>query len=260
MRILLRLIRLLLVLLPVAFDAVSYSNAFIIPEELPSILSLVYSNIPPIRKGTDSRLGFGFRLGDHADFQVQFEIGPQQRTRPIGSNSGSSKRNVESEDFQQLKSNSSYNSGKSWLQAWSKETKQKQQFNKDKHRDASKPEMPVSPMISETAYNQLQQLFDKNKPKDDTIGTIPVTDLEEALKQIPFKPIPTSAADAINDVDPNAVVAFKPMPPTSTTKSEKLSLDSSVRKTVRRRSKPSNNITNRGKEKISADLADVTLE
>ncbi|EAT41096.1 AAEL007222-PA [Aedes aegypti] len=34
--------------------------------------------------GTDSRLGFGFRLGEHADFQVQFEIGPQQRTRPIG--------------------------------------------------------------------------------------------------------------------------------------------------------------------------------
>jgi hypothetical protein len=27
------------------------SNALIIPEELPSILSIIYSNIPPIRNG-----------------------------------------------------------------------------------------------------------------------------------------------------------------------------------------------------------------
>lgn len=59
-------------------------NGFIVPQELPSILSLVYSNIPPIKKGTDSRLGFGFRLGDHADFQVQLELGPQKFTKPIG--------------------------------------------------------------------------------------------------------------------------------------------------------------------------------
>lgn len=34
--------------------------------------------------GTDSRVGFGFRLGEHADFQVQLELGPQRETRPIG--------------------------------------------------------------------------------------------------------------------------------------------------------------------------------
>ena len=54
------------------------------PQELPSVLSLVYSNIPPIKKGTDSRVGFGFRLGEHADFQVLFELGPQKFTKPLG--------------------------------------------------------------------------------------------------------------------------------------------------------------------------------
>lgn len=34
--------------------------------------------------GTDSRIGFGYRLGEHADFQVMFELGPQTNTRPIG--------------------------------------------------------------------------------------------------------------------------------------------------------------------------------
>lgn len=47
--------------------------------------------------GTDSRIGFGYRLGDHADFQVQFEIGPQKETKTIGT-STSNKRNVQLED------------------------------------------------------------------------------------------------------------------------------------------------------------------
>lgn len=59
-------------------------NGLIVPQELPSVLSLVYSNIPPIKKGTDSRVGFGFRLGEHADFQVLFELGPQKFTKPLG--------------------------------------------------------------------------------------------------------------------------------------------------------------------------------
>lgn len=59
-------------------------NGLIVPQELPSVLSLVYSNIPPIKKGTDSRFGFGFRLGEHADFQVLVELGPQKFTKPIG--------------------------------------------------------------------------------------------------------------------------------------------------------------------------------
>jgi hypothetical protein len=31
--------------------------------------------------GTDSRVGFGFRFGEHADFQVQLELGPQIYTQ-----------------------------------------------------------------------------------------------------------------------------------------------------------------------------------
>ncbi|KAK9872805.1 hypothetical protein WA026_019588 [Henosepilachna vigintioctopunctata] len=57
--------------------------AFIIPDEIPSLLSVVYSNIPVIKKGTDSRIGWGFRLGDRADFQFLTELGPQKYTQPL---------------------------------------------------------------------------------------------------------------------------------------------------------------------------------
>ncbi|XP_058453075.1 uncharacterized protein LOC131431402 [Malaya genurostris] len=251
-------------LLLVAFVTVSYSNAFIIPEELPSILSLVYSNIPPIRKGTDSRVGFGFRLGDHADFQVQFEIGPQQRTRPIGTNAGSSKRNVDSDDYQEEKQqagSSNMVAGKSWLETWSKETKQKQKFNKGKHRDAvnKTSELPASPMIAESAYNQLQQLFDMNKLKEEeAIGTIPSADLETALKHIPFKPMPTNNTE-INEVDPKApkVVTFKPLPEEDVSQS-KTDMDTTMKQVMRRRTNPRQQ--NAKKDKISADLANVSLD
>ncbi|KAF7396234.1 hypothetical protein HZH66_007096 [Vespula vulgaris] len=71
-----------------------YATSLIIPEELPTILSLIYSNIPPIKKGTDSRLGVGFRLGEHADFQILFELGPQTDTDPIGTNESKKRRDA----------------------------------------------------------------------------------------------------------------------------------------------------------------------
>ncbi|XP_046819056.1 uncharacterized protein LOC124424278 [Vespa crabro] len=71
-----------------------YATSLIIPEELPTILSLIYSNIPPIKKGTDSRLGIGFRLGEHADFQILFELGPQTDTDPIGTNESKKRRDA----------------------------------------------------------------------------------------------------------------------------------------------------------------------
>ncbi|XP_065083661.1 uncharacterized protein snsl [Ochlerotatus camptorhynchus] len=254
-----------LLLLLFAFDAASYANAFIIPEELPSILSLVYSNIPQIKKGTDSRLGFGFRLGEHADFQVQLEIGPQQRTRPIGSSSSSSKRDVDTDDYQQYirKKQVALNGGspgKSWLEIWSKETRKKQHFNKDKHRDAvgggAASGMPVSPTINESAYNQLQQLYDVNKPGE-TIGTIPAAELDSNLKQlqaVPFKPMPSE-----NEVDAKPPVAaevpFRPMPLGIIN----VENGPEPRKNLRRRKNPSGN-GSRDKDKISADLADVSLD
>ncbi|KAK2583703.1 hypothetical protein KPH14_009625 [Odynerus spinipes] len=71
-----------------------HAASLIIPEELPSILSLIYSNIPPIKKGTDSRLGVGFRLGDHADVQVLLELGPQTETDPIGTRESVRRRDL----------------------------------------------------------------------------------------------------------------------------------------------------------------------
>ncbi|XP_011057985.1 PREDICTED: uncharacterized protein LOC105148151 isoform X2 [Acromyrmex echinatior] len=78
-----------LLLLLVFYDHVT---SLIIPEELPTILSLIYSNISPIKKGTDSRFGVGFRLGEHADFQILIELGPQTETDPIGVSNDAKRR------------------------------------------------------------------------------------------------------------------------------------------------------------------------
>lgn len=51
------------------------------------------------RKGTDSRIGFGYRLGDHADFQIQFEIGPQKETQPIGTGSTGKREITPADNF-----------------------------------------------------------------------------------------------------------------------------------------------------------------
>ncbi|XP_050501901.1 uncharacterized protein LOC126881585 [Diabrotica virgifera virgifera] len=72
-------------------------NSLIIPDELPSLLSVIYSSIPTLKKGTDSRLGWGFRLGNRADFQVLVELGPQKYTEPLGNQvpqEGNRKRNT----------------------------------------------------------------------------------------------------------------------------------------------------------------------
>ena len=47
-------------------------------------------------------LGFGYRFGEHADFQVQWELGPQKETQPIGDKSTQSKRNIRPSDEYQL--------------------------------------------------------------------------------------------------------------------------------------------------------------
>jgi len=72
-------------------------SALIVPDDLPTLLSLIYSNIPTFKKGTDSRVGWGFRLGDRADFQVLVELGPQTNTQKLanqGDENGNNKRNT----------------------------------------------------------------------------------------------------------------------------------------------------------------------
>uniref|UniRef100_A0A182F4R8 Uncharacterized protein n=1 Tax=Anopheles albimanus TaxID=7167 RepID=A0A182F4R8_ANOAL len=299
-------------ILLLGFNAVSLTNAFIVPEELPSILSLVYSNIPPIKKGTDSRIGFGFRLGEHADFQVQLELGPQLNTRPIGKleqdiarclkreltvdfspsgqAAGSSKRYVDNDDYANSVRNPPRSS--SWLEAWSKQTKQRQQFNKDKLRDSL---MPPAPIMNEGAYNQLQQLYEMNKQREyeDAIGTLPAEVLETRINQLKalhnpvnqFKPMPSetneakslSQANAPRAAEPTAdssahvivVTASPPEPEEGTTTASVASSTTTVaatpaatvdvaRRNVRRRT---NRPTSpRDKERITAQLSDVSLD
>ncbi|XP_011057984.1 PREDICTED: uncharacterized protein LOC105148151 isoform X1 [Acromyrmex echinatior] len=44
------------------------------------------------QKRTDSRFGVGFRLGEHADFQILIELGPQTETDPIGVSNDAKRR------------------------------------------------------------------------------------------------------------------------------------------------------------------------
>ncbi|XP_044763534.1 uncharacterized protein LOC123320305 [Coccinella septempunctata] len=116
-------------------------RCFIIPDEIPSLLSVIYSNIPIIKKGTDSRVGWGFRLGDRADFQFLVELGPQKYTQALANEPDktvSNKRNTlndlasqlwaqrqEDKRKQQQKETQGSKGGdeSSWLQNWSSATK-----------------------------------------------------------------------------------------------------------------------------------------
>ncbi|TDG49480.1 hypothetical protein AWZ03_004163 [Drosophila navojoa] len=146
-------------------------NGFIVPQELQSALSLVYSNIPPIKKGTDSRLGFGFRLGQHADFQVLLELGPQKNTRPLGdpnkSDQSFSKRQVSPSDErehlrqQQLMTSTERNAA-SWLESWSNGMKPQPQEKlqpKSKAKANQKQTLPTRAPLPVDAMQQLQQLY-----------------------------------------------------------------------------------------------------
>lgn len=54
-------------------------------------MQIVYLKILNLT-GIDSRFGFGFRLGPHADFQTVVELGPQTNTNPISANGTVAKR------------------------------------------------------------------------------------------------------------------------------------------------------------------------
>ncbi|KAJ8706267.1 hypothetical protein PYW08_010893 [Mythimna loreyi] len=110
----------------------------IIPEELPSLLSVAYSNIPPIKKGTDSRVGFGFAFGNHADFQVMFELGPQTNTQPLTgqgfqSTSSNAKRQANSPPPSKYNKNKEkYGSdGSKYLQNWAQKMKFPQKLSQN---------------------------------------------------------------------------------------------------------------------------------
>ncbi|XP_065357674.1 uncharacterized protein snsl [Calliphora vicina] len=168
------------------------SEALIVPNELPSILSLVYSNIPPIKKGTDSRLGFGFRLGEHADFQVLLELGPQKETRPIGdqdNSDGSSFNKRQVNKRQQLRvqqeMSSTERSAATWLEKWSNDANtSKKKIKTTKKQIANKPaEMPTMPQMPDQTLRQLQMLY-KMATSSTSESTVPSTSTESTLKSV----------------------------------------------------------------------------
>ncbi|XP_041970968.1 uncharacterized protein LOC121727297 [Aricia agestis] len=109
------------------------SCGIIIPEELPSLLSVGYSNIPPIKKGNDHRVGFGFAFGNHADLQVLLELGPQTNTKPLdgtpfGATSGSSnaKRQAPNVKINKNKEKFLHSDAGNYLQRWAEKMKHPQ--------------------------------------------------------------------------------------------------------------------------------------
>lgn len=73
-------------------------------------------------------MGFGFRLGEHADFQILLELGPQKETRPIGEEQNNSqnsnvfrKRHVSKQEeleFYQNEGQNKLGESGNWLQKW----------------------------------------------------------------------------------------------------------------------------------------------
>ncbi|CAK1546411.1 unnamed protein product [Leptosia nina] len=155
------------------------SCSIIIPEELPSLLSVAYSNIPPIKKGTDSRVGFGFAFGNHADFQVMFELGPQTNTLPLNGQAfpSNSKRqanyptpkvNKNREKFLQTEA------GK-YLQNWAQKMK-----NPKPNKKPVKTEIPnLEDSMVELVKNEKGQ-YEIHQPRPDNMSK----NVVETLKQL----------------------------------------------------------------------------
>lgn len=146
-------------------------GSFIVPEEFATLLGLVFSTIPQVKKGTDSRIGFGYRFGNHADTQVLLELGPQKNTQKLGSDGSSdsssftSKREVDPEDFKKIADS------KDWIQKWSQHMaeEQKSPIVVTTDRPEEGPTVKVKPFIPESSLQQLVQLY--KTPQDPMKGS-----------------------------------------------------------------------------------------
>ncbi|CAH0699579.1 unnamed protein product [Spodoptera exigua] len=174
-------------LILLSFVSQSFASV-IIPEELPSLLSVAYSNIPPIKKGTDSRVGFGFAFGNHADFQVMFELGPQTNTQALNgqgfqSTSSNAKRQANSPPPTKLQKNKEkYHSDASkYLQNWA----QKMKFPQKQPQNIQKPgEVPnLEESMVELIKNDKGE-YEIHQPKP---GNLPQNILEDLKKLYKLK-------------------------------------------------------------------------
>ncbi|KAJ8667123.1 hypothetical protein QAD02_008785, partial [Eretmocerus hayati] len=120
-------------------------SSLIVPEEVPSTLPLIYSKIPPIKKGTDSRLGIGFRFGEHADFQIIMELGPQYETTPL-------KHPLSKEETKRKREAIMYSALKGELGPWTQTIAERQEEQKNKKlRSRQKLNTDRLPKINGTA-------------------------------------------------------------------------------------------------------------
>ncbi|KAL4711277.1 hypothetical protein ACJJTC_019118 [Scirpophaga incertulas] len=150
----------------------------IIPEELPSLLSVAYSNIPPIKKGTDSRVGFGFAFGNHADFQVMLELGPQTETKKLaetGFSTNSKRQALYSTTNKVTKNGQKADSG-NYLQTWAQQMKQPP---KKVHKPLPRPgEVPnLEDSVVELVKNQKGE-YEIHQPKPGHISQKVMDDLK----------------------------------------------------------------------------------
>ncbi|KAH8282442.1 hypothetical protein KR054_007752 [Drosophila jambulina] len=239
-------------------------STFIVPRELPSLLSIVYSNIPPIKKGeptffpefyippflinqififntgTDSRLGFGFRLGEHADFQVMVELGPQKETRPIGEPSQDdqsfNKRQVSSSDQKallrqlyrqqvnkeaEMLMTSTERNAASWLETWSNGMKPQrpQKPLKPKDQAKSRPVKESTTPQQQDPTSAMQQLQLLYKMATSSTSTSPAPSPAPTPAATPTPP-PTFTGDSFNLGGPSG---FKLPPPALTQDTNSLS-------------------------------------
>ncbi|CAH0602068.1 unnamed protein product [Chrysodeixis includens] len=163
-------------------------GSVIIPEELPSLLSVAYSNIPPIKKGTDSRVGFGFAFGNHADFQVMFELGPQTNTQNLTgqgfqSSSSNAKRQVNSPPPKVHKHKEKYQStdGENYLQNWAQKMKTPPKPTQHRPRPGDVPNLEES--MVELIKNEKGE-YEIHQPQP---GNLPKNILEDLIKLYKIK-------------------------------------------------------------------------
>ncbi|XP_026470860.1 uncharacterized protein LOC113375127 [Ctenocephalides felis] len=141
-------------------------------------------------KRTDSRLGVGFRLGEHADFQIMVELGPQTETRPIGGGSATNKRNVAPNSYR-IKDSISNTDGGKWLSNWSQQMKKAQNsiyIDEDVVPNLTSPDKPYLPVDT---MSQLGELYDATnqptkrdkKPINVKLPTVGAQVLSEAQKE-----------------------------------------------------------------------------
>ncbi|CAH4032374.1 unnamed protein product [Pieris brassicae] len=58
------------------------SASIIVPQEISTLIDFILKFLPPFKTATEeSRIGFGFAYGNHADFQTVVQFGPDKEKK-----------------------------------------------------------------------------------------------------------------------------------------------------------------------------------